>query len=68
MTRHGMVKTPASGASPPATYTRAFMVTIAADRLPRAGRRAGETARTRNEAAYPHPSPHSLAAVAPSQT
>ena len=33
MTRHGMVKTSAAGAPPPATYPRAFMVIIAADRV-----------------------------------
>jgi hypothetical protein len=33
MTRHGMVKTPAAGAPPPATYPRAFMAIIAADRV-----------------------------------
>ena len=33
MTRHGMVKTSAAGATPPATYPRAFMVIIATDRV-----------------------------------
>jgi hypothetical protein len=33
MTRHGMVQASAAGAAPPATDARAFMMTIAADRI-----------------------------------
>ena len=33
MTRHGMIQTSAAGAPPPATYPRAFMVIISADRV-----------------------------------
>ncbi len=68
MTRHGMVKTSAAGDPSPATDPHASMVIITADRVA-ASRVPGRQSRAdRNEATCPHPSPHSLAAVAPSQT
>jgi hypothetical protein len=68
MTRHGMVEPSAAGARPPASDPRASIVKIAADSVATSLLRIGWTARRRNKAACPDPSPYSLAAVAPSQT
>jgi hypothetical protein len=68
MTRHGMVKTSAAGAPPPATYPRAFMVIIAADRVATGsvpGRLNRADAQRSGLSASIAPL---LAAIAPSQT